>query len=73
MAKALDTNQNCKQKPGSHFNQASGELIAQNAQHEQEVADSRDHDKQSGKTDGLQKPGTPSKKRYRESTSLTSA
>jgi hypothetical protein len=49
MAKTDNAGRNPKQEPGSKFNQPSGELVRENTLHEQEVADSRDHDKQAGR------------------------
>lgn len=61
MVKSNHTDRNRKQGPGSNFNQPSDELVKENTQHDQEAADSRDHDKQSGKGVGPKKPAPPTK------------
>ena len=56
MATNDNVSKNRKQEPGSTFSQPDDELVKRNTKHEQETADSRDHDKQSGKGDDLKKP-----------------
>ncbi|WP_143525815.1 hypothetical protein [Rhodanobacter sp. C05] len=49
MTNTNDVSTSRKQKPGGKFDQPSDELITRNTRHRQEIADSRDHEKQSGK------------------------
>jgi len=61
MPKTDHANRDRKQEPSSKFSQPSDELVRENTRHEQEVADSRDHDKQSGKGGNPKKPVAPPK------------
>jgi hypothetical protein len=61
MPKTDNANRDRKQEPGRKFSQPSDELVKENTKHVQEVADSRDHDKQSGKRGDPKKPVVPPK------------
>jgi len=61
MPKTNNASRDRKQEPGSKFSQPSDALVKENTRHVQEVADSRDHDRQSGKGGNQKKPVVPPK------------
>ncbi|HEY8683890.1 MAG TPA: hypothetical protein VIM06_12025 [Rhodanobacter sp.] len=52
-----------KQQDGNHPGHEDAELRKRNARFDQELADSRDHDKQSGKGADPKKPAAPAGKK----------